>query len=80
MALIGDTNKIDCALLPIGDNFTMGIEDAIRAVGMLKPKMAVPMHYNTFDVIKQDPEAFKKGLEGNPVKVVILKPGGSVEV
>lgn len=80
MALIGETNKIDCALLPIGDNFTMGIDDAIRAVGMLKPRMVVPMHYNTFDVIKQDPEVFKKGLEGNPVKVVILKPGGSVEV
>lgn len=80
MALIGETNKIDCALLPIGDNFTMGIEDAIRAVGMLKPKMAVPMHYNTFDVIKQDPEVFKKSLEGKPVKVVILTPGGSAEV
>ncbi len=80
MALIGEINSIDCALLPIGDNYTMGIEDAIRAVGLLKPKMAVPMHYNTFDVIKQDPEKFKKGLEGKPVKVKILKPGESLEV
>ncbi|HXI09191.1 MAG TPA: metal-dependent hydrolase [Thermodesulfobacteriota bacterium] len=80
MALIGETNSIDCALLPIGDNFTMGIDDAVRAVGMLKPKMAVPMHYNTFEVIKADPEQFKKGLEGSPVKVVILKPGESVEL
>lgn len=80
MSLIGETNRIDCALLPIGDNFTMGVEDAIRAVGMLKPKMVVPMHYNTFDVIKADPEAFRKGLEESPVKVAILKPGGSVEV
>ncbi|MBI5643822.1 MAG: metal-dependent hydrolase [Deltaproteobacteria bacterium] len=80
MALIGDTNSIDCALLPIGDNFTMGIEDAIYAVGLLKPRIAVPMHYNTFEVIKQDPEKFKKGLEGKPVKVEILKPGDSLEV
>jgi len=80
MALIGDTNKIDCALVPIGDNFTMGIDDAVRAVGMLKPVTVVPMHYNTFDVIKADPEKFKKGLAGSPVKVVILKPGESVEV
>lgn len=80
MSLIGEINSIDCALLPIGDNFTMGIEDAIRAVGMLKPKMAIPMHYNTFDIIKQDPEAFRKGLEGKPVQVKILKPGESCEI
>jgi L-ascorbate metabolism protein UlaG (beta-lactamase superfamily) len=75
MALLGETNSIDCALLPIGDNFTMGIEDAIRAVGFLKPKIAVPMHYNTFEVIKQDPEEFRKGLAGKPATVMILKPG-----
>ncbi|MFQ5736484.1 MAG: metal-dependent hydrolase [Thermodesulfobacteriota bacterium] len=80
MALIGDTNAITCALLPIGDNFTMGIDDAARAVGMLKTKIAVPMHYNTFDVIKQDPEEFKKKLQGWPVRVEILKPGESLEI
>lgn len=79
MALIGETNSIDCALLPIGDNFTMGVEDAVRAARMLKAKMAVPMHYNTFDLIRQDPEVFRKGLEGQ-VKVTILKPGESVEI
>lgn len=80
MALIGETNSIDCALLPIGDNFTMGIDDAIRAVGFLKPKMVIPMHYNTFEIIKQDPEVFRKGLAGKPVKVNILKPGESAEI
>ena len=80
MALIGETNSIDCALLPIGDNFTMGIEDAIRAVGFLRPKIVVPMHYNTFDVIKQDPEEFRKGLAGKPVTVKILKPGESLSL
>lgn len=80
MALIGETNAIDCALLPIGDNFTMGIEDAARAVGFLKPRLAVPMHYNTFDVIRQDPEEFRKALKGKAVKVGILRPGESIEV
>lgn len=47
---------------------------------MLKPKIAVPMHYNTFDIIKQDPERFKKGLEGKPVKVAILKPGEGLDL
>ncbi len=79
MALIGEIDAIDCALLPIGDNFTMGIDDAVRAVGMLKPKMVVPMHYNTFDVIEQDPEEFKK-LAGIATEVRILAPGESVEV
>ncbi len=80
MSLIGETSAIDCALLPIGDNFTMGIEDAIRAVGMLKPKLAIPMHYNTFDVIEQDPEEFKKGLKDSSAEVNILNPGESVDI
>ncbi len=80
MSLIGDTNELDCALLPIGDNFTMGIEDAIRAVGMLKPRMAIPMHYNTFDVIEQNPDEFKSGLKGSGTEVNILKPGESVNI
>ncbi len=80
MSLIGDTNAIDCAFLPIGDNFTMGIEDAIRAVGMLKPKLAIPMHYNTFDVIEQDPEEFKKGLKDSNTDVNVMTPGESVEI
>ena len=71
---------VDCALLPIGDNFTMGIEDAIKAVEFLKPKMAIPMHYDTFDVIKQDPQIFKEGAEQLGVKVVCLSPGESTEI
>ncbi len=60
MELIGRLHNIDIALLPIGDNFVMGIDDAVEAVKMLKPKRVVPMHYNTFDVIKQDPDIFAK--------------------
>lgn len=68
--------KVDVALLPIGDNFTMGPEDAARAVEFIRPRVVIPMHYNTFDVIKQDPEHFKK-LVGKTAEVVVLKPGES---
>ncbi|MDR7866848.1 MAG: metal-dependent hydrolase [Sporomusaceae bacterium] len=77
MALLGKLEKIDCALLPIGDNYTMGPDDAVEAVGMLKAKIVVPMHYNTHALIKQDPDAFKKAVETRfkGVKVEIMKPG-----
>ena len=68
--------QVDVALLPIGDNFTMGPDDAVRAVDMIKPKTVVPMHYNTFDLIKQDPAVFA-GQVGNREKVVILETGES---
>lgn len=68
--------RVDVALLPIGDNFTMGPEDAVRAVDMIKPKVVIPIHYNTFDLIKQDPEAFRERV-GSRAEVVILEPGES---
>lgn len=81
-ALIADmqllAGQVDTALLPIGDNFTMGPEDAARAVEMIRPKVVIPMHYNTFDVIRQDPQAFARRV-GSQAKVVILKPGESYE-
>jgi L-ascorbate metabolism protein UlaG (beta-lactamase superfamily) len=79
MALIGEEG-IDLAILPIGDNYTMGPDDALRAVKMLKPKTVVPMHYNTFDVIKQDPNVWASRVEQETeTKVVVLKPGESLE-
>ena len=59
MKLIGELDKIDAMLLPIGDNFTMGIDDAVKAVEFVNPALAIPMHYNTFPVIKADPEEFE---------------------
>lgn len=69
MQLLGKRNKIDLAMLPIGDNFTMGPDDAVTAAEFLKPALTLPMHYNTFGYIKQDPAAFvsalaTKGLKG----------------
>ena len=53
-----ESEKLDLAFLPIGDNFTMWISDAVKAVEFIKPKMVVPIHYNTFEVIKMDPIKF----------------------
>jgi len=70
--------RVDVMLLPIGDNYTMGIEDAVRAVEFVKPHIAIPMHYNTFDVIRADPEEFKRQV-GNKADVVVLTPGQSLK-
>lgn len=81
MELIGRRQPIDAALLPIGDNYTMGPEDAIEAARLIKPGLVVPMHYNTWGIIAQDPEAFSNSLNtltGIPAKV--LKPGESLEL
>src|SRR5699024_8634227 len=58
MKLIGENGPIDLAFLPIGDNFTMGPEDALRAAEYLQAVCVVPIHYNTFPVIQQDPKDF----------------------
>lgn len=79
MKLIGEEG-IDLAILPIGDNYTMGPDDALRAVNMLQPKVVVPMHFSTFDVIKQDPDAWATRVEKETnTKAVVLKPGDSLE-
>jgi L-ascorbate metabolism protein UlaG (beta-lactamase superfamily) len=80
MQLIGEMNPIDLALLPIGDNFTMGPIDAAKAVEFLKPTKVVPMHYNTFDLIKQDPRQFAELVAKLPVECIIMKPGESLEL
>ena len=68
--------SVDVAILPIGDNFTMGPEDAARAVEMIEPEVVIPMHYNTFPVIEQNPESFRQ-LVGDTATVEIMQPGGS---
>jgi L-ascorbate metabolism protein UlaG (beta-lactamase superfamily) len=58
MKLIAEMNPVDVLLVNIGDNFTMGIDDAVKAVEFIKPKLVIPMHYKTFDVIDVDPNEF----------------------
>ncbi len=77
MKLIGEMNKIDLAFLPIGDNFTMGIDDAVKAVEFLRPQIVVPIHYNTFPVIAAGPDEFVRKAKGT--KVVILRPGETLD-
>ena len=80
MKLIGEEG-IDLAILPIGDNFTMGPEDCLRAVKLIEPKNVLPIHYNTFDMIKQDPEAWRSQVEKETSsQVTVLKPGESIEL
>ena len=72
MKMIGERNSIDLAFLPIGDNLTMGPEDAVAAADWLRAKRVVPIHYNTFPAIKQDPVKFTSMLPegvGVPLKV-----------
>ena len=80
MKLIGETNKIDYMLLPIGDNFTMGIDDAVKAVEFVSPGTAIPMHYNTFPVIKADPEDFRKKAEAKGFKVKVMNFGEEINL
>ena len=80
MKLIGELNEIDAALLPIGDNFTMGIDDAVKAAEFLKPKVAIPMHYNTWDIISADPEEFVKKVEALGIKGVVIPFDGEYEL
>jgi len=70
--------QVDVALLPIGDNFTMGPEDAARAVDMIKPRVVIPIHYDTWPLIGQDPESFRARVEPR-AEVVVLKPGDVYE-
>jgi L-ascorbate metabolism protein UlaG (beta-lactamase superfamily) len=78
MKLIGEMNNIDYMLLPIGDNFTMGITDAVKAVEFVKPEFAIPMHYNTFPVIKADPYEFKDKVEKKGFKCKIMDYGEEI--
>jgi L-ascorbate metabolism protein UlaG (beta-lactamase superfamily) len=78
MKLIGERHPIDLAFLPIGDNFTMGPEDAAYAAKLLGAKTIVPIHYNTFPPIKQDPKQFIEMLENKNGKV--LEPGDFIEL
>ena len=77
MALLAEED-IDVALLPIGDVFTMGPADALRAVKMIRPKLVVPMHYNTFPPIQQDPDAFAASVQAAGFAAKVLSPGEKI--
>jgi len=80
MRLIGEEG-LDLAVIPIGDNFTMGPDDALRAVKLLQPRVVIPIHFNTFDLIAQDANAWADRVKAETrAEVVVLKPGGTFTI
>jgi L-ascorbate metabolism protein UlaG (beta-lactamase superfamily) len=72
---------IDVAFLPIGDNYTMGPNDALRAVKLLEPKVVIPMHYNTWELIRQDATAWIEAVRNETTSTpVLLNPGDTYTV
>lgn len=79
MKLIGEAGGVDLAVLPIGDNFTMGPDDAVMAAQFVKAKHVLPVHYNTFPPIRQDANAFADKLRREAeIDCTVLKPGESM--
>ena len=78
MKLIGERDKIDYAILPIGGHYTMDPIDAAKAVEFLGAKNVIPVHYNTWDIIAQEPETFKSLVKNATVHIV--KPGESLNL
>ena len=80
MQLIAD-EELDVAVIPIGDHFTMGPKDAVKAAKFLRAGTVIPCHYNTFPAIKQDPQLFKADVERETAsKVLVLEPGESADL
>lgn len=77
LSLLADDFQLDIALLPIGDNFTMGIKDAVKAAKVINADVSIPIHYNTFPVIEQDPKHFVHSLSKGKGRV--LQPGEFIE-
>ena len=77
MKLIGEEG-LDLAVIPIGGNYTMGPDDALRAVKFLEPKVVIPIQYTTFDLLKQDENAWAERVRNETsTQVIVLKPGES---
>lgn len=78
LKLIGDMNAVNYLMAPIGDNFTMGIDDAVKACEFVNPGMVIPMHYNTFPVIETDPGIFKAKVEQKGISCQIMDFGQEI--
>jgi L-ascorbate metabolism protein UlaG (beta-lactamase superfamily) len=79
MRLIADMYEPEIACLPIGDNYTMGPEQAARAAQMLGVRQVVPIHFGTFPALTGTPEALRNLLRGTNIEVIDLKPGETAE-
>lgn len=80
MALIGDEG-LDAAILPIGDVFTMGVDDSIKATKMLDPRFVIPCHYNTFPPLVQDAGAWADRINRDTdAQPIVIDPGDSYTI
>ena len=80
MKLIGEAG-IDLAIVPIGDNFTMGPDDALKAVQLIEPKRVIPDHYDTWPLIAQDAEAWAERVRAETsTEPLVMAPGESCEL
>ncbi|MBI5014927.1 MAG: metal-dependent hydrolase [Deltaproteobacteria bacterium] len=79
MKLLSELDAIDVAFLPIGDNFTMGPDDAAKAVEFLRPRYAVPMHYGTFEILEPDASRFVHRAQGRGAELAPMEVGETRE-
>jgi L-ascorbate metabolism protein UlaG (beta-lactamase superfamily) len=79
MKLIGEVNPVDVFLVPIGDNFTMGIDDATKAVELVNPGFSIPMHYNTFPIIQVNPSEFINNILAKGFRGKVMEIGETIE-
>jgi L-ascorbate metabolism protein UlaG (beta-lactamase superfamily) len=80
MQLIGQLDKIDVMLVPIGGNFTMDVDDAVKAVKLVNPELAIPIHYNTFPVIEANPDEFVAKVEAIGKKAKVMAYGEEINL
>jgi len=72
--------KVDIFMVPIGGTYTMNIDEAVEALKIIEPDLAIPMHYNTFPIIKADPKEFQKKAENSGFKVKIMDFGEEIDI
>ncbi len=80
LKVIGEKHKPDVAFLPVGDQFTMGVDDAVIAAKWLGAKIVVPIHHSTFSVLHGDPRDFKAKCEKQGITAKVLSPGDFMEI
>ena len=80
MKLIGAAG-IDLAVLPIGDHFTMGVDDSIEAIKLIEPRQVAPAHYNTWPPIEQDAAAWAERVSAETsAEPIVIEPGGTIDL
>lgn len=80
MKLIGEMNSIDYMLVPIGGGYTMGVDDALKAVAFVIPKCVIPMHYNTFPGIEADPKEFVRMVKRMNTNAILMEYGQEIVI